>query len=96
MKILVVSHTYIVNLNCDKLRALSQLASEIEVTVVVPKCWNPGGVQKKTIETQYRQEDSFRIVPHFLIFSKNHQGLLTFWNRFNIINASVLIRISFK
>ena len=77
MKILVASHTYIVNLNCDKLRALSQLAPDIEVTVVVPKRWNPGGVQKKIIETQYHQEDSFRIVPIYN-FSQNHQGLLTF------------------
>lgn len=77
MKILVASHTYIVNLNCEKLRALSQLASDIEVTVVVPKRWKPGGVQNKIIETQNRQEGSFRIVP-ISNFSQNHQGLLTF------------------
>ena len=77
MKILVASHTYIVNLNCEKLRALSQLAPEIEVTVVVPKLWKPGGVQNKIIETQNRQEGSFRIVP-ISNFSQNHQGLLTF------------------
>lgn len=77
MKILIASHTYIVNLNCEKLRALSQLAPEIEVTVVVPKRWKPGGVQNKIIETQNRQEGSFRIVP-ISNFSQNHQGLLTF------------------
>ncbi|MEO1373620.1 MAG: glycosyltransferase family 4 protein, partial [Cyanobacteria bacterium J06635_10] len=45
MKILVASHTYIVDLNCEKLRALSRLQPDIEVTVVVPKRWRPGGVQ---------------------------------------------------
>lgn len=77
MKILVASHTYIVDLNCEKLRALSQLEPEIEVTVVVPKRWKPGGVQNKVIETQYRDEGKFRIVP-ISNFSQNHQGLLTF------------------
>jgi L-malate glycosyltransferase len=77
MKILVASHTYIVDLNCEKLRALSQLESEIELTVVVPKRWKPGGVQNKIIETKYRNEGKFRIVP-ISNFSQNHQGLLTF------------------
>ncbi|BAZ39216.1 group 1 glycosyl transferase [Calothrix sp. NIES-4101] len=77
MKILVASHTYIVDLNCEKLRALSQLESDTEVTVVVPKRWNPGGVQNKIIETQYQDEGRFRIVP-VSNFSQNHQGLLTF------------------
>ncbi|MEH2071584.1 MAG: hormogonium polysaccharide biosynthesis glycosyltransferase HpsO [Nostoc sp.] len=77
MKILVASHTYIVDLNCEKLRALSQLEPDIEVTVVVPKRWNPGGVQNKIIETEYRDEGSFKIVP-VSNFSQNHQGLLTF------------------
>ncbi|BAB76139.1 hypothetical protein DSM107007_54010 [Nostoc sp. PCC 7120 = FACHB-418] len=77
MKILVASHTYIVDLNCEKLRALSQLEPGIEVTVVVPKTWKPGGVQNKIIETQYRDEGAFKIVP-VSNFSQNHQGLLTF------------------
>ncbi|MEL7242258.1 MAG: hormogonium polysaccharide biosynthesis glycosyltransferase HpsO [Cyanobacteria bacterium J06573_2] len=77
MKILVASHTYIVDLNCEKLRALSRLQPDIEVTVVVPKKWRPGGVQNKIIETEYRDEGNFRIVP-ISNFSENHQGLLTF------------------
>ncbi|MEH2170505.1 MAG: hormogonium polysaccharide biosynthesis glycosyltransferase HpsO [Nostoc sp.] len=77
MKILVASHTYIVDLNCEKLRALSQLEPDIEVTVVVPKRWKPGGVQNRIIETEYRDEGRFRIVP-VSNFSQNHQGLLTF------------------
>lgn len=77
MRILVASHTYIVDINCEKLRILSQLEPEIEVTVVVPKKWKPGGVQNKIIETQYRDEGKFRIVP-VSNFSQNHQGLLTF------------------
>ncbi len=77
MKILVASHTYIVDLNCEKLRALSRLEDNTEVTVVVPKRWKPGGVQNRIIETQYKDEGNFRIVP-VSNFSQNHQGLLTF------------------
>jgi len=77
MRILVASHTYIVDLNREKLRELSRLESGIEVTVVTPRIWQPGGVQNKTIETQPLQEDSFRVVP-VSNFSKNNQGLLTF------------------
>jgi glycosyltransferase involved in cell wall biosynthesis len=77
MKILVASHTYIVDLNCEKLRALAQLKPEIEVTVVVPKTWKPGGVQNKIIESQSKDEGKFKIVP-ISNFSQNHQGLLTF------------------
>ncbi|MDZ8052182.1 MAG: hormogonium polysaccharide biosynthesis glycosyltransferase HpsO [Aulosira sp. ZfuVER01] len=77
MRILVASHTYIVDLNCEKLRALSQLEPGIEVTIVVPKRWQPGGVQNKIIETAYCDEGSFKIIP-ISNFSQNHQGLLTF------------------
>lgn len=77
MKILVASHTYIVNLNCQKLRALSQLKPGIEVIVVVPKIWRPGGVQNKIIAPEYRDEGAFKIVP-ISNFSQNQQGLLTF------------------
>lgn len=77
MKILVASHTYIVDLNCEKLRALAQLEPGIQIRVVVPKRWKPGGVQTKIVETQYRDEGALKIVP-IANFSQNHQGLLTF------------------
>ena len=77
MKILVASHTYIVDLNCEKLRSLTQIRPDIEVTVVVPKRWNPGGVQSRKIETKPRQEGRFRVVP-VSNFSQNNQGLLSF------------------
>lgn len=77
MRILVASHSYIVDLNCEKLRALAQLETGIEVTIVVPRRWRPGGVQNSTIETHLREEGSFRVVP-ISNFSQNHQGLLTF------------------
>lgn len=77
MRILVASHTYIVDLNCEKLRALATLEPGIEVTVVVPRRWQPGGVQNRTIETELRESGSFRLVP-VSNFSQNHQGLLTF------------------
>ncbi len=81
MKILVVSHTYIVDLNCEKLRELAKLNSRngepVEVTVVVPKRWRPGGVQNKIIEPEAKVEDNFRIVP-ISNFSENNQGMLSF------------------
>jgi len=77
MRILVASHTYIVDLNREKLRELSRIESGIEVTVVTPRIWQPGGVQNKIIETQPLEEGSFRVVP-VSNFSKNNQGLLTF------------------
>ncbi|MGD1903707.1 MAG: hormogonium polysaccharide biosynthesis glycosyltransferase HpsO [Geitlerinemataceae cyanobacterium] len=77
MKILVASHTYIVDLNRDKFRELAQLAPDIEVTVVVPERWQPGGVQKKTIVSEPLDEGNFHIVP-VPNFSQNQQGLLTF------------------
>ena len=77
MRILVASHSYIVDLNCEKLRTLANLEPGIEVTIVVPKRWQPGGVQTQTIKTQFRQEGTFRVVPVSNL-SQNHQGLLCF------------------
>ena len=75
MKVLVASHSYIVDLNCEKLRSLAHMGHE--VTVVVPKRWNPGGVQNRSIEPEPRQEGTFRIVP-VANFRQNNQGLLSF------------------
>jgi L-malate glycosyltransferase len=77
MRILVASHTYIVDINREKFKILAHLKPEIEVTVVVPRRWKPGGVQNKIIETEFYQEGSFKIVP-ISNFSQNNQGLLTF------------------
>jgi L-malate glycosyltransferase len=77
MKVLVASHTYIVDLNCEKFKVLSQLEPDVEVTIVVPKRWRPGGVQNKLVETNFRQEGSFQVVP-ISNFSQNNQGLLCF------------------
>ncbi|NEP60648.1 MAG: glycosyltransferase family 4 protein, partial [Symploca sp. SIO2G7] len=75
MKVLVASHSYIVELNCEKLRALARMGHE--VTIVVPKRWKPGGVQNRIIEPKPRQEGSFRVVP-MANLSQNNQGLLSF------------------
>jgi len=77
MRILVASHTYIVDLNCEKLRALTRLNPSIEVTIVVPQRWQPGGVQNKIIESQPKIADNFRVIP-ISNFSQNNQSLLTF------------------
>ena len=77
MRILVASHTYIVDLNCEKLRALTRLNPNIEVTIVVPQRWQPGGVQNKIIESQPKIAENFRVIP-ISNFSQNNQALLTF------------------
>ena len=63
MKILIASHTYIVDLNREKLRALAKLEPGLEVTVVVPQRWNPKGVQSQIVETKFVDEGSFKVVP---------------------------------
>ncbi len=77
MKILVVSHTYTVDLNCEKLRSLVQIDPTVEVTVVVPSRWYPGGVQNKIVESQAKREGRFRVLP-LSNLSSNNQSLLSF------------------
>lgn len=77
MRVLVASHTYIVDLNCEKFRTLAHLEPDLEVTVVVPKRWRPGGVQNRIVETESWQDGRFRVVP-ITNFSQNNQGLLIF------------------
>ena len=85
LRILVASHTYIVDLNCEKFRTLAQLEPGIEVTVVVPKRWKPGGVQNRIVEPKGWQDGSFRVVP-VSNFSQNNQGLLTFgWDMVKLL-----------
>lgn len=76
MRVLVASHTYIVDLNCEKFRTLAQ-EPDVEVTVVIPQRWKPGGVQNRIIEKAAWQDGRFRVVP-IANFSQNNQGLLTF------------------
>lgn len=77
MRVLVLSHTYIVDLNREKLRALARLSPNIEVVVGVPRRWQPGGVQNRLIVSEPLQENNFRLQP-LSHLSQNHQGLLTF------------------
>ena len=77
MRILVVSHTYIVDINRAKFKILANLEPGIEVTIVVPQRWKPGGVQNKIIETKFYQQGSFTVVP-ISNLSQNNQGLLIF------------------
>ncbi|MBD2106264.1 hormogonium polysaccharide biosynthesis glycosyltransferase HpsO [Nodosilinea sp. FACHB-13] len=77
MRVLVLSHTYIVDLNREKLRALAQLSPEIEVVVGVPRRWQPGGVQNRLIVSEPLQAGNFRVQP-LSNLSQNNQGLLTF------------------
>lgn len=77
MRVLVLSHTYIVDLNREKLRALAQLSPEMEVVVGVPRRWQPGGVQDRLIVSTPLQAGNFRVQP-LSNLSQNNQGLLTF------------------
>ena len=64
MRLWVVSHTYIVDLNCDKLKAMAALAADrgrtLEMTVVVPRTWKPGGVVGGTVCSQGYDQGNFR------------------------------------
>ncbi|HSM80738.1 MAG TPA: glycosyltransferase, partial [Nodosilinea sp.] len=77
MRVLVLSHTYIVDLNREKLRALAQLSADMEVVVGVPRRWRPGGVQNRQIVSAPLREGNFRVQP-LSHLSQNNQGLLTF------------------
>lgn len=87
MRILVASHTYIVDLNCEKFRTLAHLDPGVEVTVVVPKRWRPGGVQNRLVEPKGWQDGRFRVVP-VSNFSQNNQGALTFgWDLVTLLRG---------
>ncbi|MGF1457916.1 MAG: hormogonium polysaccharide biosynthesis glycosyltransferase HpsO [Leptolyngbyaceae cyanobacterium] len=77
MRVLVASHTYIVDLNCEKFRTLAQLEPDLEVTIVIPQRWKPGGVQHRIVERQAWQDGRFRVIP-IANLSQNNQGMLTF------------------
>lgn len=77
MRVLIASHTYIVDLNREKYRELAKLEPNLEVALVVPCRWKPGGVQNQIVTTQRLHEGSFQVVP-ISNFSQNNQGLLTF------------------
>ncbi|MBE9141335.1 glycosyltransferase family 4 protein [Nodosilinea sp. LEGE 07088] len=77
MRVLVLSHTYIVDLNREKLRALAQLSPEMDVVVGVPRRWRPGGVQNRVVVSEPLQQGNFRVQP-LSNLSQNNQGLLTF------------------
>ncbi len=77
MRILVISHTYIVGLNCDKLRQMAALLPDGRVVAGVPRRWRPGGVQAQAIQSTPLDEGQFQRVPLGHI-SQNHQGLLCF------------------
>ncbi len=77
MRVLIASHTYIVDLNREKYRELAKIEPNIEVTLVVPRRWKPGGIQNRVIETEPLLEGAFRVIP-VSNFSHKNQGLLTF------------------
>ena len=78
MKLVVVSHSYIVDLNAERLRMLTQIDPTVEITIVVPKRWRPGGVmQTDVVKTAYRKNGNLTVLP-LANFSENNQGLLSF------------------
>ncbi len=77
MRLLVISHTYVIDLNCEKLRSLTQLDPSIQVTVGVPKRWQSRGVQHHVLRPTTINDGNFRRLPLGHL-SQNHQGLLCF------------------
>ena len=87
MKIVVVSHSYIVDLNRERLRLLGQLEPNIQVTIVVPKRWREGGVMAKVVESQPVESGTFRVVP-LHNFHETNQGLLCFgWDYVQLLRS---------
>ena len=87
MKIVVVSHSYIVDLNRERLRLLGQLEPDIQVTIVVPKRWREGGVMAKVVESQPMESGTFRVVP-LHNFHETNQGLLCFgWDYVQLLRS---------
>jgi len=77
MRILIASHSYIVDLNCEKLRQLAQLDPQNQVMVVVPQTWRPGGVQNRVINAPPWQDGNFQRLP-VANLSNNNQAMLMF------------------
>ena len=87
MKIVVVSHTYIVDLNTEKLRILAELEPDLQVTIVVPKQWRPGGVMADIVRPSLRQVGSLKVVP-LPNWSQENQGLLCFgWEYVRLLRS---------
>ncbi len=85
MRILIASHSYIVDLNCEKLRQLAQLDPRNQVMVVVPQTWQPGGVQNRRINAPPWQDGNFQRLP-VANLSNNNQAMLMFgWPMVSIL-----------
>ncbi len=77
MKVLVVGHAYIVDLNRGKWREFVALDKGNQVTVVVPQRWEPGGVQSGVVVSEPVDEGALRVVP-IPNFHRSNQSLLCF------------------
>ena len=77
MRVAVISHTYIVELNRGKLQSLISLSPDIEVSIVVPEKWCPGGVQQGIIKSVPVREGRFGVEP-LPNFSKSNIGMMSF------------------
>lgn len=77
MKAVVVSHTYITRLNRRKLQALGRLNDQINISVIVPRTWIPGGVQADRVISTSGPDDGVDMLalPNL---SQSNQGMLTF------------------
>lgn len=77
MRVAVISHSYIVELNRGKLQSLVSLSPDIEVSIVVPEKWCPGGVQHGVVRTSPVRLERFVVEP-LPNFSQSNQGMLSF------------------
>ena len=77
MKVIVISHTYITELNRRKLRAISSMFTDADIAVIVPRSWNPGGVQSKLVLSESIKKERFQVLALPNVF-KHNQALLCF------------------
>lgn len=77
MKAVVISHTYITKLNRRKLQALSRLDRSMQIAVIVPQTWVPGGVQSNIVISATEVDDGVQVIA-MPSFSRENQGMMSF------------------
>lgn len=77
MRAIFISHTYIVDLNLGKLRRMLVADQSLEILVLVPEIWIPGGVQSGIVRAPALEEGRLRRIP-VPNFTRRHIAGLAF------------------
>ena len=77
MRVLIVSHTYVLEHNCGKLRALARLPDIDEVHAVVPNRWRASAGSEGIVEPKAIVDGAFRRLP-LAATTRRHQSALFF------------------